>query len=284
MLQILQTHSPHQLLHDHIAAEISKLEKIGIHNAEDILLANKTVITRNNISIVAYQWLLEKSAAIYAHNLEPITWKPLSTCISRFDALMGGLSPGQLVEFAGPISSGKSQFCHLIAKNIANSLPDTVLYVSTGGSFSAKRLASFEPTGIPSNISILECFDIDDLACAIDNADFSNVSVLIIDSVASLLSPLLGKGQSQGYIQMFETIGKITGLMRAHSFCTIVTNYAVKSSDVSAQLKPALGEYWSVLPTQRLFFDRMDNGKISVSNSQKRIFYRILPNDIILDV
>lgn len=54
--------------------------------------------------------------------------------------LNGGLMTEKVYELCGPPSSGKTQFCLTLCKNISSNLQQTVLYLDTKKDFSAKRL------------------------------------------------------------------------------------------------------------------------------------------------
>lgn len=55
--------------------------------------------------------------------------------------LQGGLREGQVTELVGPSPSGKTQVCLLAASNIAKNYGGAVIFIDTGNSFSAKRIA-----------------------------------------------------------------------------------------------------------------------------------------------
>jgi RAD51-like protein 3 len=68
----------------------------------------------------------------------------LSTGDKETDSLLqGGFREGQLTELVGPSSSGKTQFCMQAAASVAENHLGRVLYLDTGNSFSARRIAQF---------------------------------------------------------------------------------------------------------------------------------------------
>lgn len=54
--------------------------------------------------------------------------------------LKGGLVTGKIYEICGPPSSGKTQFCLTLCKNVLNKSQQNVFYLDTKRDFSAKRL------------------------------------------------------------------------------------------------------------------------------------------------
>ena len=63
-------------------------------------------------------------------------------CDSVDDILGGGLRQGQVTEFTGEPGTGKTQIC-LSAAASAAALGHRVVYVDTGGGFSASRIKEF---------------------------------------------------------------------------------------------------------------------------------------------
>lgn len=47
---------------------------------------------------------------------------------------------GKIYEICGPPSSGKTQFCLTLCKNISSTLEQNIFYLNTKRDFSAKRL------------------------------------------------------------------------------------------------------------------------------------------------
>jgi hypothetical protein len=84
--------------------------------------------------------------------------QPLKSGIPSFDRLLGGgLLPGQLYEFCGDLSAGKTQICNTIALNAAINWSMNVVYVCTKGDFTILRLWNvLVAKGLPGDVSIGE--------------------------------------------------------------------------------------------------------------------------------
>ncbi|CAI0451897.1 unnamed protein product, partial [Linum tenue] len=193
----------------------------------------------------------------------------LSTGIAAVDSFLhGGLRVGQLTELAGPSSSGKTQLCLRLASSVAKMDRGSVVYVDTGNSFSSRRIHHFlcenDDTGIVqrvmSRILRHSVFDINLLFNVLHQLEFvlgsqeyregCKVQLLIIDSVSSLITPVLGGGSSQGYSLMTSLGVLLKKLAHEHDIAILVTNHMV--SGERGNPKPALGESWKSIPHVRL--------------------------------
>ncbi|KAM4095542.1 hypothetical protein ACJW30_08G037000 [Castanea mollissima] len=146
----------------------------------------------------------------------------LSTGCEGIDLLLhGGLREGQLTELVGPSSSGKTQVCLLAASNVAKKHIGSVVYLDTGNSFSPQRVTQFicqhsDPAidqdkhttlrKVMNNISCQSVFDIFTMFDVLHQLEFNlrsqggdcKVQLLIVDSVSSMVTPILGGSGSQG--------------------------------------------------------------------------------------
>ncbi|CAL1410566.1 unnamed protein product [Linum trigynum] len=200
----------------------------------------------------------------------------LSTGIAAVDSFLhGGLRVGQLTELAGPSSSGKTQLCLRLASSVAKMDRGSVVYVDTGNSFSSRRIHHFlcenggppskqDDTGIVqrvmSRILRHSVFDINLLFNVLHQLEFvlgsqeygegCKVQLLIIDSVSSLITPVLGGGSSQGYSLMTSLGVLLKKLAHEHDIAILVTNHMVGGE--RGNPKPALGESWKSIPHVRL--------------------------------
>ncbi|KAH7572435.1 hypothetical protein JRO89_XS04G0256700 [Xanthoceras sorbifolium] len=251
----------------------------------------------------------------------------------RLDLLLqGGFRAGQLTELVGPSSSGKTQctdevfaetqFCLQTAANVAVKHMGRVVYLDTGNSFSPQRIAHFMELisdlhfkqakhkilqKAMSNIvchSVFDIFAMFDVLCQLecdlrsqmDRRDYL-VQLLIVDSVSSLITPVLGGSGSQGintwmYVTGFRKLDFVTGichiasllkkymgtgralmisagfllkkLAHEHNLAVVVTNHTVGGEGGAS--KPALGESWKSVPHVRLLVSR-NRGSSSCSVS-----------------
>ncbi|XP_031247553.1 DNA repair protein RAD51 homolog 4 isoform X1 [Pistacia vera] len=204
----------------------------------------------------------------------------LSTGFEGVDLLLqGGLREGQLTELVGPSSSGKTQFCLQTAANVAVKNMGYVAYLDTGNSFSPQRIAHFvgqisesafnqtKQKIIQKAMSSILChsvFDIFsmfdvlrqlefDLRSQMDRGEY-RVPLLIVDSISSLISPVLGGSGSQGRALMISAGFLLKKLAHEYNLAVLVTNHTVGGEGGLA--KPALGESWKSVPHVRLFLSR----------------------------
>ncbi|ONI00091.1 hypothetical protein PRUPE_6G066800 [Prunus persica] len=147
----------------------------------------------------------------------------LSTGREGIDLLLGGgLREGQLTEIVGPSSCGKTQVCLLAASNVATKQMGNVVYLDTGNSFSPQRIAqfvghiagcAFDEAGkrifqrIMNSIVCHSVFDIFTMFNVLHRLVINfpsqlqkggQVRLLIVDSISSLITPILGNSGSQG--------------------------------------------------------------------------------------
>ncbi|KAL3620632.1 hypothetical protein CASFOL_035544 [Castilleja foliolosa] len=177
----------------------------------------------------------------------------LSTGCERIDVLLqGGLREGHVTELVGQSSSGKTQVCLKAASHVVRKYSGKVMFFDTGNSFSAKRIAEFlSRSSTPADTqvnktvqqemrnivchSVFDIFTLLDMLQQLMNNLKSQIScqvrMLIVDSVSSLIAPILGGGGTH----------ELTNHMVAGEF------------GIS---KPALGESWKSIPHVRLMLSR----------------------------
>ncbi|XP_077213221.1 DNA repair RAD51-like protein [Tasmannia lanceolata] len=204
----------------------------------------------------------------------------LSTGCEGIDFLLqGGLRQGQLTELAGPSSSGKTQVCLQAASHIAYKYMGTVMFLDTCNSFSSNRIAHivsqlFSPTvnkvkersfeSVLSSIFYQSVFDIFTLLDILHQLEFSlrsqvksednRMHLLVIDSISSLISPVLGGKGSHGHSLMVSTGLLLKKLVHEYNLSVLVTNHTVGGEGGIS--KPALGETWKTIPHVRLLLSR----------------------------
>ncbi|KAG6526199.1 hypothetical protein ZIOFF_016179 [Zingiber officinale] len=144
--------------------------------------------------------------------------------------LEGGFRIGQLTEIVGPSSSGKTQMCLRSALGVADMNLGSVFFLDTCNSFSSNRIASMinqhtatsvEEDGetrvkrIMSRIlcqSVYDIFELLDILRQLENrlsyqekSNGNSIRLLIIDSIATLVAPILGSKNSQGRMLTIST-------------------------------------------------------------------------------
>ncbi|XP_068637414.1 DNA repair protein RAD51 homolog 4 isoform X2 [Aristolochia californica] len=204
----------------------------------------------------------------------------LSTGCDGIDFLLqGGLHEGQLTELVGSSSSGKTQVCLQAASNIAVKYMGTVMFLDSCNSFSAKHIAHLispllttrskevKERSLQRAMSKILCqsvFDIFTLLHELNQLDTllrsevkskeGKMHLLIIDSVSSLITPVLGGRDSNGHSLMTSAGFLLKKLANEHNLSVLVTNHTVGGE--RGIPKPALGESWKSIPHVRLMLSR----------------------------
>lgn len=80
------------------------------------------------------------------------------------------------------------------------------------------------------------------------------VRLLIVDSISSLITPILGGSGSHGRALMISAGFLLKKLAHEHNLAVVVTNHMVGGE--GGILKPALGESWKSIPHVRLLLSR----------------------------
>ncbi|KAJ9543650.1 hypothetical protein OSB04_023357 [Centaurea solstitialis] len=190
---------------------------------------------------------------------------------TSFDMLLqGGLHEGHVTELVGPSSSGKTQVCFQVASNVAMKF-GSVVFLDSGNSFSPTRIqqiithisgsAENKINGILQqamrNIECHAVFDIFALLNVLHQLKLNvksqtgyQVRLIIVDSVSSLIAPILGGSSAQGHALMVSVGYLLKELADKHNIAVVVTNHMVGGE--GGTLKPALGESWKNVPHVRL--------------------------------
>uniref|UniRef100_A0A803Q7G5 RecA family profile 1 domain-containing protein n=1 Tax=Cannabis sativa TaxID=3483 RepID=A0A803Q7G5_CANSA len=201
----------------------------------------------------------------------------LSTGCDGIDLLLeGGLREGQLTELVGPSSSGKTQVCLQAASNVAKKqMGHRVIYIDTSNSFSPQRIACFVDLAegrrlqnVMNNIFCRSVFDIFTMFRVLHQLESNMrsqrgpqmVRLIIVDSISSLITPILGGSGSHGHALMVSAGYLLKKLAHEHNLAVLVTNHTVGGE--GGVPKPALGETWKSIPHVRLLLsrDRENNG------------------------
>ncbi|KAL0797475.1 hypothetical protein Bca101_052649 [Brassica carinata] len=190
--------------------------------------------------------------------------------------LQGGLREGQVTELVGPSSSGKTQFCMQAAASVAEKQDGSVFYIDTGNSFSARRIAQFiccnsDAAALRKRVlSRISCHTVYDIYTMFDTLQGLEVSLrsqeqmnvneyrlrlLVVDSISSLITPILGGSGSQGRALMVALGYLLKKLAHEHNIAVLVTNHTVGAGE-NGKTKPALGETWKSIPHVRLMLSR----------------------------
>lgn len=201
----------------------------------------------------------------------------ISTGCQSFDVLLqGGLREGHVTELVGPSSSGKTQVCFQVASNVAMKRGNVVFFDS-GNSFSPTRIKQMvtQISGSEENkvngvaqlqqaMRNIECHAVFDIYTLLDHLHQlkSNlksetgyeIGLIIIDSISSLIGPVLGGSNAQGHALMVSVGYLLKELAHQHNIAVLVTNHMVGGEGGS--LKAALGESWKNIPHVQLQLSR----------------------------
>ncbi|KAI8568997.1 hypothetical protein RHMOL_Rhmol02G0244800 [Rhododendron molle] len=180
------------------------------------------------------------------------------------------------------LSSGceRSLVCLKAASTVARVCG--VLFLDTGNSFSPKRIARFlisDPASKEGNQKVLqrvlksiECHSVFDIFTLLDllhqlkpnliSQTGDRVQLLIVDSISSLITPILGGGGSHGRALMIYAGSLLKKLAHEHNLAVLVTNHMV--SGEGGTHKPALGESWKSIPHVRLELSREHGSNMCV--------------------
>ncbi|KAL3699946.1 hypothetical protein R1sor_017968 [Riccia sorocarpa] len=204
---------------------------------------------------------------------QPVGYLSLG-CESIDKLLEGGIQEGTLTELVGASSTGKTQICMQAAACAAYNQQCSVIYVDTCGAFSSQRVAHMlggmlgsllqveeqrtELTLSLKSIERIAVFDIFSLLTFLQGtydkllteSENWRLRLLIIDSVSSVISPVLGGNHSQGHALMIS-VGQILKKLAARQRLAILfTNHTV--AGIGGQPRPALGGSWKSVPHTRL--------------------------------
>jgi len=223
----------------------------------------------------------------------------LSTGISALDTLLDGLGlkPSLIYEVYGVCGVGKTQLCFSLATAAAFQGRGDVIYFDTKNDFSPHRVfeiaqdtatrASEKKTTpnqnssankrlkrseedvdvlarqILTRIRVAKTLTLDsllDLLYSLDSQTLTNCGLVVIDNIASLLTPLLGAEGSNfpkisGQISAVKT--RLKQIVHGRQIPIVVVNNAAKARDNSgyqstAGLRPALGKLFSEFADSRL--------------------------------
>lgn len=216
-----------------------------------------------------------------------------------------------MTELTGEAGTGKSQLCMSAAASAA-ALGHRVVYVDTSGSFSATRIKEFHRGFVTADadaaeveqhlnltlglITVLRVHGVMELFKVLEElglglagrvgvegdgglegkADLAAIGdqmgLLVVDSLSSLLSPVITRMHHQGYTVMASVASLLRSLAPVHNCAVMYTNHTVSagSSDSATgpSIKPALGIRWTSTPHRRLCMSRYTAGAASQCSAE----------------
>ncbi|RPD59693.1 P-loop containing nucleoside triphosphate hydrolase protein [Lentinus tigrinus ALCF2SS1-6] len=177
--------------------------------------------------------------------------------VPEVDALLGGFNPPRVIELSGDAGSGKTALALQVAlRHLTRTANSSVLWIDTGGEFSPERVALLvEKLEGPYSTTALErlqvslAFDIEaahevleavrqalsaaadsDAAGEVyDSASASPVTrCIVVDSITSLLGPMLSATSSQGHAIMTTFMRQLRAFADSFSLTILVINTSTK--------------------------------------------------------
>jgi len=272
---------------DFMCCDVERLARMISIPVEDLSCLQKTFIAQSSAFTMNGSDFYEEMMSRFSI---------LSTGCDNLDELLdGGLYTGELTEIVGSAGVGKSQICMGIAMFTAMETKKNVLYIDTGGSLSATRIRDMlqewnaslddqEVYTILSRISVIHAFDVFSVLEALesvrqrmhnqgddDNDDsVRDLRMIIVDSVAGVISPILGGQQIHGHSLMVNLSRTLKALAVEHSVAVVITNNVVTDSSKSAfSTKPALGPTWAHVPNTRLFIRKNSSSQADSSGVER---------------
>lgn len=271
----------------------------GIKTVEDLFFTEKLkrcALEENILQRVLRDIELHLGAVMYTVTqlIDSAGGACYPTRLRQFDTLLsGGLHAGQLLELAGTMSSGKTQFCMYTAMLMGASGAG-VFYIDSTNSFSSKRVCDMyqaNPTitnksergllKLLDSIRTIHVFDAYVLLnvlqqikarCALSECANDGrmviqpfdrtVKLLIIDSMNTLLAPILGGTQRLGHALLAEIGRLLKQIAIENEMAIIVTNVIVSKRESESQLFPGLGVYWAGVPSTRINLIQQDRKSV----------------------
>ncbi|KAJ7067975.1 P-loop containing nucleoside triphosphate hydrolase protein [Mycena amicta] len=187
------------------------------------------------------------------------------------DQLLSGITgPRQLLEVSGDRGSGKTSLVlYLILRHLVSRPQSSVLWIDTTGDFSvpwaAEMLESMENldgTDALDRLQIAHAFEVDTVFQVLEGVKTSHnnpsnaptVRAIVVDNIASILSPLLSPVSFQGHAIMTTLMRQLRGMAQNSSMTIFVLNnsVAVDSSQLRIR-KPALGPSFTFMTDATLW-------------------------------
>ncbi|GLV35975.1 Rad51 recombinase D [Carabus blaptoides fortunei] len=251
------------------------------------MLTNITNLTYKEVLDIRKHILNTYSAKIhnglnyYNHLLQ--TTSLTSTSIKNLDNLLGGgLLSGNIYEFCGFSSSGKTQICFTIAVNISQYFEKCIYYIDTKHDFSARKLQNIleerkiseEISGhILNRIKVKHISDQYELISALydiktELSEGLNCPLIIIDSLPAIFYRTGNYSNTKTVMNHFVNIARYVSTEL--NTVIIVTNVIVQEDNISANVcgsmsyKPGMGTYWLTVPNTRILLTKHNHGTCSL--------------------
>ncbi|RXM99892.1 DNA repair protein RAD51-like 4 [Acipenser ruthenus] len=231
--------------------------------ARKCALSYKTLVAVKRVLLAQYTAFPTNGADLYEELLSSTAI--LSTGNPSLDKLLdSGLYTGEVTELIGAPGSGKTQVCLGVAVSVACDLKRNILYIDSTGGLSASRLLQMMEA--LRRIQVRQVFSVFSLFEAQQDLRSSgfhqvaggsgSVKVVIVDSVAAVLSPIIGSRQTEGLSLMMQLAGELRTMARDLGVAVLVTNHMTR--DGNGVVKAGLGRSWSHVPRTRVLLQRVE--------------------------
>ncbi|XP_071521739.1 DNA repair protein RAD51 homolog 4-like isoform X2 [Panulirus ornatus] len=287
---------------------LSKLKNAGIRNIMDFMLKDSEALAMETSDLQSIRRIIHAHYAAFAVPGDDLLGEAvrsavvISTGNTNLDSLLGGgIMTGEMMEICGSWSAGKTSLCVNLAVHAALKLGLSTLYVDPLINISPLRLnhvveaLSEEEEVVEqalARIKVVTPSDVWGIFQALDlvrqpyfsvmgkNADSGaggganpmtgggKIKLVIVDSLPSVLTPLLGRSQSQGRGIISHLATTLKSLASEQQLAVVVVNNVVQADFSSmkshgdephSRWKPGLGRFWAHVPNTRLFIEREDN-------------------------
>ncbi|XP_067669054.1 DNA repair protein RAD51 homolog 4-like isoform X2 [Haliotis asinina] len=242
---------------------VDSLKKIGVKTVTEFVtgdvesFAQRCTIPYKDLVAIRRVLLAQHSAyPVLGHEAYSSACSSLaffSTGVESLDMILdGGLYTGEVTEVAGEIAAGKTQLC--LSSAACVSCQQRVVYVDTCGAFSAERVIEMlqiqgytqNPEEVMSRIRCFQPHDIFTLFSVLEDVRvqlvkqtdsfYSGLKLLVVDSVTSVIYPVLGGQQMDGHGLMVQLGRTLKMLAVEFSIAVLVT--PVSTSFTIPSLEP----------------------------------------------
>ncbi|MGH0151773.1 UNVERIFIED_CONTAM: hypothetical protein FKN15_043643 [Acipenser sinensis] len=197
--------------------------------ARKCALSYKTLVAVKRVLLAQYTAFPTNGADLYEELLSSTAI--LSTGNPSLDKLLdSGLYTGEVTELIGAPGSGKTQM---------------------------EALRRIQVRQVFSVFSLIEALqDLRSSGFHQVAGGSGSVKVVIVDSVAAVLSPIIGGRQTEGLSLMMQLAGELRTMARDLGVAVLVTNHMTR--DGNGAVKAGLGRSWSHVPRTRVLLQRVE--------------------------
>uniref|UniRef100_UPI00358F82BA DNA repair protein RAD51 homolog 4 isoform X2 n=1 Tax=Myxine glutinosa TaxID=7769 RepID=UPI00358F82BA len=255
---------------------VASLKARGVTTVQDLVCANlaqlaidtdlpyKRIAMVRRVLVAQLGAFLASAEMSYAELLSSTAILP--TGCTALDSLLDcGLYTGELTEVIGAPGTGKTQVCACVAISVACILKQRVFYIDTTGSLSPSLLLCLTQAKVAEphlqasalqRIEIVKAFDAFSVLDVVEKfqkrlsqpllSREEEVRVLLLDSVFSVFSPLIGSAHTDGQSFLMHLARQLKFLAKEYNLAVVVTNGVLSSG------REALGRAWSHVPNVRI--------------------------------